>query len=101
MIYYTPVWYIEGSNRREETMEIVSPIQASPEVAENLENRLARIEGQVRGVRERGPTRDPSVVDSGRERPPDLLAPRGPRVSARGQSATAGGPLESRARRRS
>ena len=32
-------------------MEIMPPIQASPEAAENLVNRLARIEGQVRGVR--------------------------------------------------
>ena len=32
-------------------METMPPIQASQEVAEKLENRLARIEGQVRGVR--------------------------------------------------
>lgn len=32
-------------------MVTMPTIQASPEVAENLANRLARIEGQVRGVR--------------------------------------------------
>ncbi len=51
MIYYTPVEYIEECSWQEEKLEIMPPIQASPEAVENLVNRLARVEGQVRGVR--------------------------------------------------